>query len=79
MKPIALALRSLGRLARARPTVDGSTRLIAFCLANYRCTNQCQLCLQMRSQWRMADLGMVPPRVIYLGDGLGGVGAVSRE
>jgi len=70
MKSLALALRSLGRLARLNPNVDGSPRLVAFCLANYRCATQCQRCLYMRSHWRLVDSGLMPPRVIYLGNGL---------
>ena len=69
MKSLALALRSLGRLARLNPNVDGSTRLVVFCLANYRCAAQCPRCLYMRSHWRLVDSGLMPPRVIYLGNG----------
>ena len=65
----ANVLRSFVRQSKKRTNVDGSPKLIVFCMQSRRCTKQCKECLHFRSELRFIQSGLATPDVIYLGDG----------
>lgn len=65
----ANVLRSFVRQSRKRSNIDGSPKLIVFCMQSRRCTEQCKDCLHFRSELRFIQSGLTTPEVIYLGDG----------
>lgn len=58
---------TLYQFAKAkRRNVDGSTKLIVFCLQNYRCQVQCEECLKWRNEWEQKKKHDLLPKVIYV-------------
>ena len=61
-------LRSFVTQSKKRINFDGTPKLIAFCLQNRRCTQQCDECLRIRSEMHWQKNGVYLPKVIYVPD-----------
>jgi hypothetical protein len=63
-------LRSFVTQSKKQRNIDGSAKLLVFCVRNRRCQKQCNECLKLRSEMQWAQNGFsVLPKVIYMPDG----------